>query len=292
MIWESPFESTSLHPALAIERDEFELYYQPQVEISSGGVVGLEALIRWNHPTHGLLLPSVFIPIAETTGSILPIGQWVIEQACRQMGLWRDQGMASPLMAVNISAAQFKLASDLDRIVAESLAKFGVPPCAPELELTESVLMETTQKHNEVLERLRRLGVRLAIDDFGTGYSSLSYLRRFPFDRIKIDKSFIDDVATQSDSIEIVRAIMTLAKALGMSTIAEGVESTAQVDKLRELGCEQIQGYVFSPPRPAADVAGLLARKLEHADTGAVAAENPEKFSAKPPPCSPWSFAS
>ena len=269
---------------LAIERDEFELYYQPQVEIASGGIVGLEALIRWNHPTRGLLLPSVFIPIAETTGSILPIGQWVIEQACRQIGLWRDQGIAPPLMAVNISAAQFKLADGLDRIVAESLAKFGIAACALELELTESVLLETTQKHNEALERLRRLGVRLAIDDFGTGYSSLSYLRRFPFDRIKIDKSFIDDLATQNEGIEIVRAIVTLANGLGMSTIAEGVESAVQVDKLRELGCDQIQGYVFSPPRPAADVAGLLARKLEHADIGAVAAENPEKFSAKPPP--------
>jgi diguanylate cyclase (GGDEF)-like protein/PAS domain S-box-containing protein len=264
---------------LAIERAEFELYYQPQVELASGGIVGLEALIRWNHPTRGLLLPSVFIPIAETTGSILPIGQWVIEQACRQMGLWRDQGMVPPLMAVNISAAQFKLASDFDRIVTESLAKFGVPPCALELELTESVLMETMQKHNEPLERLRRLGVRLAIDDFGTGYSSLSYLRRFPFDRIKIDKSFIDDLATQNESIEIVRAIVTLANGLGMSTIAEGVESAVQVDKLRELGCDQIQGYVFSPPRPAADVARLFARKLERADIGVVAAENPQKFS-------------
>ena len=241
----------------------------------------MEALIRWNHPTRGLLLPSIFIPIAETTGSILPIGQWVIEQACRQIGLWRDQGITPPLMAVNISAAQFKLSSDLERIVAENIARFGVDPRALELELTESVLMEATQKHNEALERLRRLGVRLAIDDFGTGYSSLSYLRRFPFDRIKIDKSFIDDLATQNESIEIVRAIVTLANGLGMSTIAEGVESAVQVDKLRELGCDQIQGYVFSPPRPAADVAGLLARKLEYADIGAVAAENPEKFSAK-----------
>jgi diguanylate cyclase (GGDEF)-like protein/PAS domain S-box-containing protein len=277
---------------LAIERNEFELYYQPQVELASGGIVGLEALIRWNHPTRGLLLPSVFIPVAETTGSILPIGQWVIEQACRQIRLWRDQGMVPPLMAVNISAAQFKLASDLDRTVAESLARSGVSPCALELELTESVLLETTQNHNESLERLRRLGIRLAIDDFGTGYSSMSYLRRFPFDRIKIDKSFIDDLATQNECIEIVRAIVTLASGLGMSTIAEGVESTVQVDKLRELGCDQIQGYVFSPPRPAADVAGLLARKLEHADIGAVAAENPEKFSAKPPPYSPSRFAS
>jgi len=248
---------------LAIERNEFELYYQPQVELASGGVVGLEALIRWNHPTRGLLPPSFFIPIAEITGSILPIGQWVIEQACRQIGLWRDQGMVPPLMAVNVSAAQFKLASDLERIVAESLARFGVAPRTLELELTESVLMETTQKHNEVLERLRRLGVRLAIDDFGTGYSSLNYLRRFPFDSIKIDKSFVDDVATQNESIEIVRAIVTLARGLGMSTIAEGVESAVQIDKLRELGCDQIQGYVFSPPRPAADVARLLARKLE-----------------------------
>lgn len=250
---------------LAIERDEFELYYQPQLELGSGGIVGLEALIRWNHPIRGLLPPSVFIPIAETTGSILPIGQWVIEQACRQIGLWRDQGMVPPLMAVNISAAQFKLSSDLDRIVAESLAKFGVTPCALELELTESVLMETTQNQNESLERLRRLGVRLALDDFGTGYSSLSYLRRFPFDRLKIDKSFVDDVATQSESMEIIRAIVALAEAFGMSTIAEGVESTVQVDKLRELGCDQIQGYLFSPPLPAADVAGLLAGKLERA---------------------------
>jgi diguanylate cyclase (GGDEF)-like protein/PAS domain S-box-containing protein len=277
---------------LAIERDEFELYYQPQVELTSGGVVGLEALIRWNHPTRGLLLPSAFIPIAETTGSILPIGQWVIEQACRQIGLWRDQGMAPPLMAVNISAAQFKLSSDLERIVAENIARFGVDPRALELELTESVLMEATQKHNEALERLRRLGVRLAIDDFGTGYSSLNYLRRFPFDRIKIDKSFIDDLATQNEGIEIVRAIVTLANGLGMSTIAEGVESAVQVDKLRELGCDQIQGYVFSSPRPAADVAGLLARKLERAEKGGGVPENPERFSAKPPPCSPWNFAS
>ena len=248
---------------LAIERGEFELYYQPQVSLASGGVVGLEALIRWNHPTRGLLPPSVFIPIAEATGSIFPIGQWVIEQACRQVGLWGDQGMAPPLIAVNISAAQLKLSSELERIVMENIARFGVDPRALELELTESVLMETTQKHQEVLERLRRLGVRLAIDDFGTGYSSLNYLRRFPFDRIKIDKSFIDDVATEIECTEIARAIVTLANGLGMSTIAEGVESAVQVDKLRELGCDQIQGYVFSPPRPAADVARLLTKKLD-----------------------------
>ena len=282
--------ASDLH--LAIERNEFELYYQPQVDLASGRTVGLEALIRWNHPKRGLLLPSSFIPTAETTGSILPIGQWVIDQACRQIGLWRDQGVVAPLVAVNISAAQFKGASDLDRIVAESLARFGVAPSALELELTESVLMETTQKHKGSLERLRQLGVQLAIDDFGTGYSSLSYLRRFPFDRIKIDKSFIDDLATQNEGIEIVRAIVTLANGLGMSTIAEGVESAVQVDKLRELGCDQIQGYVFSPPRPAADVAGLLARKLEHAENGGGVADNSGRFSAKPPPCSPWSFAS
>jgi EAL domain-containing protein (putative c-di-GMP-specific phosphodiesterase class I) len=265
---------------LAIERDEFELYYQPQVDLASGGIVGLEALIRWNHPTRGLQLPSVFIPIAETTGSILPIGQWVIEQACRQIELWRDHGITPPVVAVNISAAQLKGASDMDRVVAESLTRFGVAPCALELELTESVLMETTQKYKGSLERLRRLGVRLAIDDFGTGYSSMSYLRRFPFDRIKIDKSFIDDLATQNDSIEIVRAIVTLAKALGMSTIAEGVESAVQVDKLRELGCDQIQGYVFSPPRPAADVVRLFEQKLERPNIGAVVAENTKKVSA------------
>jgi diguanylate cyclase (GGDEF)-like protein/PAS domain S-box-containing protein len=249
---------------LAIERDEFELYYQPQVELASGRIVGLEALIRWNHPIRGLLLPSVFIPIAETNGSILPIGQWVIKQACRQIRLWRDQGIAPPLVAVNISAAQFKLASDLDRIVAASLATCDVAPCALELELTESVLMETTQKHNEALERLRRIGVRLAIDDFGTGYSSLGYLRSFPVCRLKIDRRFIDGVTTNPEDATIVRATISLADELGIEVVAEGVETTEQQAFLMSAGCKLAQGYHLGRPMPVDRATELLRQALSH----------------------------
>jgi EAL domain-containing protein (putative c-di-GMP-specific phosphodiesterase class I) len=163
----------------AIEHRELELFYQPQVEIKTGRIVELEGLLRWNHPTRGLMLPSTFIPIAETSGSIVPIGEWVVEQACRQIRAWSDLGIAPPVVAVNLSGAQFKLSPDLDRIVAKNLARFGVSPNQLESELTESVLMETTQKHSDALYRLRRIGVRITIDDFGTGYSSLDYLRSF-----------------------------------------------------------------------------------------------------------------
>ena len=172
----------------AIERGEFELFYQPQVALKSGSIVGLEALIRWNHPKRGLMLPAAFIPIAETTGSIVPIGEWVIEQACRQIKAWSDLGVAPPIVGVNLSGAQFKLASQLDQIVAENLARYSIAPERLELELTESVLIETTQRHGEAFERLRKIGVRLAIDDFGTGYSSLDYLRSFRVSRLKIDR--------------------------------------------------------------------------------------------------------
>jgi len=232
----------------AIERDEFELYYQPQVDLVSGRTVGLEALIRWNHPTRGLLMPSTFIPIAESNGSILPIGEWLIDRACRQFKLWRDQGIAPPVVAVNISAAQFRLAGDLDRIVTEGLAKSDLAANQLELELTESVLMETTQKHREAFKRLRRIGVRLAIDDFGTGYSSLDYLRSFHVSRLKIDGRFIHDVTTNPDDAIIVRATISLGRELGIEVLAEGVETAEQQAFLISAGCKVAQGNYFGEP--------------------------------------------
>ena len=234
----------------AIERDQFELYYQPQVDLVSGRTVGLEALIRWNHPTRGLLMPSTFIPIAESNGSILPIGEWVIDRACRQFRLWRDQGIAPQVIAVNISAAQFRLAGDLDRIVTEGLARYDLAANQLELELTESVLMETTQKHREAFERLRRIGVRLAIDDFGTGYSSLDYLRSFHVSRLKIDRRFIHDMTINPDDATIVRATISLGRELGIEVLAEGIETAEQQAFLISAGCKVAQGNYFGEPMP------------------------------------------
>jgi diguanylate cyclase (GGDEF)-like protein len=243
----------------ALDRDELELFYQPQVDLSSGKIAGMEALIRWRHPTRGLLLPSAFIPIAETTGSILQIGNWVIEAACRQMQAWRQSGIALPLMAVNLSGAQFKLAPNLDEVVAATLSKYGIAPEQLELELTETVLLETSTKHAEALERVRRLGVRLAIDDFGTGYSSLDYLRTFHVSRLKIDRRFIEHVATNPDDATIVRATIGLAHELGIEVIAEGVETAEQQAFLLSARCRLAQGFRLGKPMPA-DRAGDLLR--------------------------------
>ena len=242
----------------AIKRDEFELYYQPQVELKSGSIVGLEALIRWNHPKRGLLLPGVFIPIAETSGSIVPIGEWVIEQACRQIKTWSDLNIAPPIIAINLSGAQFKLASQLDQIVTENLARYDIAPQRLELELTESVLIEATQRYGEAFRRLRAIGIRLAIDDFGTGYSSLDYLRSFRFARLKIDRRFITDVATSADDAAIVRATIGLAHELGIEVVAEGVETAAQQRFLIAAGCKVAQGYYLGKPVPAAAASKLL----------------------------------
>ena len=246
----------------AVARNEFELYYQPQVELESGLIVGLEALIRWNHPKRGLMLPTTFIPIAETTGSIVPIGEWVIEQACCQIRAWADRNIAPPVVAVNMSGAQFKLASQIDRIVTRNLARYQLLPRQLELELTESVLLETTQRHGKLFKRLRKIGVRLAIDDFGTGYSSLDYLRSFRVSRLKIDRSFIADVATNPDDAAIVRATIGLANELGMEVLAEGVETATQRDFLVSAGCKLAQGYLFGRPQTAATVTELLKRNL------------------------------
>jgi diguanylate cyclase (GGDEF)-like protein/PAS domain S-box-containing protein len=247
----------------AIERQEFELYYQPQAELASGRIVGVEALIRWHHPTRGLLSPTIFIPVAESSGSILVIGQWVIEEACRQIGLWRAGDIMPGTVAVNISAAQFKFAGQLDRIVSTALAKNAVAANELELELTESVLMETTQKHAESFDRLCKLGVRLVIDDFGTGFSSLDYLRSFRVARLKLASQFIDDVTTNADDAAIVRATISLAHELGMDVVAEGVANDEQRAFLISAGCKYAQGFYLGEPMSAAEMSTHLQQNLD-----------------------------
>jgi len=232
---------------LALDRGELELYYQPQVELATGRIIGLEALIRWNHQTRGLLTPAAFIPIAEQTGAILPLGKWIFESACQQLKLWRAEGIAPPVLAVNVSGVQFKSAAELEREVAESLSRWNISPGDIELELTESVLMEATQRHSTALQNLRELGVKIAIDDFGTGYSSLKYLTQYPVNRLKLAQEVVFRVTVDYRNAAVVRAAIRLANELGLEVIAEGIETEAQVRFLLGAGCEQAQGYYFSP---------------------------------------------
>jgi diguanylate cyclase (GGDEF)-like protein len=243
---------------VALDHGELELYYQPQVELATGRIIGVEALIRWNHPTRGLLAPASFIPIAERTGLVLPIGNWVFEEACRQLKLWRAEGIAPQVMSVNVSGVQFKGASELEREVEASLTRWDIDPSHLELELTESVLMEATQRHSNTLEKLRQMGIKISIDDFGTGYSSLKYLTQYRVNRLKLAQEFVFRVTVDYRNAAVVRAAIRLANELGLEVIAEGVETEAQARFLMGAGCEQAQGYYFSRPVPAAQVAQLL----------------------------------
>ncbi|HEX2655329.1 MAG TPA: EAL domain-containing protein [Xanthobacteraceae bacterium] len=246
---------------LAIERGELMLHYQPQVEVSSGRIVGLEALIRWRHPTRGMISPALFIPIAERTGNIVALGTWAFDEACRQLKIWQDLGIAPDVLAVNFSALQFKKPYNLDCCyVAASLAKWGVSPMRIEIELTETALMEVTQQHNGMLERMREMGLKIAIDDFGTGYSSLNYLTLYPFNRLKIAQELMFRVAIDSRSATVVRAAIGLANDLGIEVIAEGVETAEQAKFLTSAGCELAQGYYFSRPVEAERTTALLRK--------------------------------
>ncbi len=258
----------------ATERNEFELFYQPQVDLVSGGIVGLEALIRWHHPTRGLIMPSKFIPVAESNGTIFAIGQWVIEQACKQMSLWRDMGIMPAVVAVNVSASQFQFEGDLDRVVKAAMDDYNVASSELEIELTESVLMVSTQKHGAAFDRLRQIGVRLAIDDFGTGFSSLDYLRSFRVARLKLATQFIDEIVTNPDAAAIVRATISLAGELGIEVIAEGVNSDEQRIFLIAAGCRCAQGYLLGNPMPAEQISILLRRnrRSEQSDQAHTAA--------------------
>ncbi|MEH2554181.1 diguanylate cyclase (GGDEF)-like protein/PAS domain S-box-containing protein [Bradyrhizobium algeriense] len=237
----------------ALQRGEFEVYYQPIRDVAKDVVVAFEALVRWNHSLRGMISPVNFIPLAEETGLIVPLGDWVLRQACMDAAGWsQDVGVA-----VNLSPVQFKNLN-LVASVKDALSASGLPAHRLELEITESVLLQNTEATLSVLHELRGFGVKISLDDFGTGYSSLSYLRSFPFDKIKIDRSFVSELATREDSMAIVRAVTGLGKSLGIVTTAEGVETDAQFDLLRQEGCTQAQGYLFSRPRPAADVENML----------------------------------
>jgi predicted signal transduction protein with EAL and GGDEF domain len=236
----------------ALVAGEFELYYQPLVEIESGVVSGFEALIRWNHPERGLIMPNEFIPVAEEIGLIGALGDWVLLQACSDASTWSNK----LTVAVNLSAAQFRN-STLALSVVSALGATGLAATRLELEITETVLLQ-----DDALRQIRELGVKISMDDFGTGYSSLSYLRSFPFDKIKIDRSFISELGKKDDSVAIVRAVTRLASSMGMITTAECVETKEQLEILRAEGCTQAQGFLFSKARPVKEIPALL-KKLQ-----------------------------
>lgn len=252
---------------LALERDlrkallqnEFALFFQPQLDLKSGKVKAFEALIRWFHPTRGMVSPMRFIPIAEDTGLIIPLGDWVLKEALRYLKLWDGMGVPEISVAVNLSAVQFQQ-EDLVSSVEKVLEEKGISPNRLELELTESVVMQDARKADNILSRLSRVGIKLAIDDFGTGYSSLSYLKRFEVDRLKIDQSFVRDMTNNYDDAEIAHAIINLGHTLGLEIVSEGVETKEQLELLRRQGCDIIQGYYISKPMPADEVPVFLKR--------------------------------
>ena len=240
-----------------LERDEFHLLYQPQVSADDGSMVGIEALIRWQHPEHGLVSPAQFIPVAEDSGLIVAIGDWVLRTACQQVRTWQKSGVVSPRVAVNISARQLR-AHDFLGSVAAIIAETGIDASLLELELTESILMEPEARRIDGLYRLRKLGVHFSIDDFGTGYSSLSYVKRFPIGMLKIDQSFVRGLPQSTDDAGITTAIIAMAHSLGLDVIAEGVETPEQFEFLRQANCHKVQGYLFSRPLPADGIERLL----------------------------------
>ncbi|HEX4049778.1 MAG TPA: EAL domain-containing protein [Steroidobacteraceae bacterium] len=248
------FES-ELRRALAL--NQFELYYQPKVDLNSGRIGSVEALIRWHHPVQGMLLPDSFIPVAEQTGLILPIGEWVLHEACRQARAWQMSGTSKLRVAVNLSAVQFRQPNLLDTIRG-ALNAHQLAPSLLEIELTETSVMTNAENSVDILEQLSRMGVIISVDDFGTGYSSMSYLRRFPIDKLKIDSSFVAGLGADGESAHIVQAIISLAHSLKMKVIAEGVEAPEQVEHLKRLGCDQCQGNLFSIPRTAAAFEEML----------------------------------
>jgi len=253
------FERLTLESSLrrALDQREFRLYYQPQVDVESGAIVGVEALLRWQHPEFDLVMPNDFIPLLEETGLIVPVGEWVLQTACAQLAAWHAQGWRQLRLAVNLSPRQFQ-AQDLMAAVKRALDIFGGDPGRLDLEITEGVLVRHAPATVEALESLDRLGVRMAVDDFGTGYSSLSYLRRLPIDTLKIDRAFVRDIPRDPDDSAITSAIIALANSLKLEMIAEGVENEAQRDFLRAQGCHVMQGFLFSRPQPPEDITRLL----------------------------------
>jgi diguanylate cyclase (GGDEF)-like protein/PAS domain S-box-containing protein len=253
------FERLAMESSLrrAVERNEFVLHYQPKLDLRTGAIAGVEALVRWKHPDWGMVSPAQFIPLAEETGLIVQIGEWVLKTACEQSRQWRDQGIPGVRVAVNLSARQFaqkSLLQDVARIIAES----GLTPESLELEITESMVMQNAEHATETLQKLKAMGVSLAIDDFGTGYSSLAYLKRFPIDCIKIDRSFIKDIPVDADDMAITKGVIALGHSLRLKVVAEGVETAEQRDFLQANDCDEFQGFLFSKPLAAEEVTALL----------------------------------
>jgi EAL domain-containing protein (putative c-di-GMP-specific phosphodiesterase class I) len=241
----------------ALDQNEFLLHYQPQVDAKTAQIIGVEALIRWQHPQNGLVSPGIFIPIAEECGLIVEIGAWVLHTAIQQAADWQTAGLPIVPVAVNLSVVQFRQET-LYSTVAQALRNSKLDPAMLELEMTEGIAIENTERTVKLLDQFHALGVVLSIDDFGTGYSSLGYLKRFRIDKLKIDQSFVRDLGHDPDDAAIVTAIIGMAKGLGFKTIAEGVETREQLDFLREKQCDEIQGYLFSKPVPAEAFAKLL----------------------------------
>ena len=242
----------NLRKAIAV--GEFELFYQPLMNLETSTLTGFEALLRWNHPTRGMIPPATFIPLAEDTGLIIPIGEWVLRQACNEAAKWPDDIK----VAVNLSPVQFRN-KNLVSMVTSAITNAGIAPTRLELEITETAMLQNTEQTLAVLHMLQGIGVHVSMDDFGTGYSSLSYLRSFPFDKIKIDQSFVRDLDKGDEAIAIIRAISGLGRTLGMMTTVEGIETKEQLEQIRAEGCTEVQGYLFSKPQPASEVPRLLS---------------------------------
>jgi predicted signal transduction protein with EAL and GGDEF domain len=245
----------------ALRRGQLDIHYQPLVNVAAGEVVAVEALMRWSHPRLGSISPTEFIPIAEASGLILPLGEWALRTACAQAAQW-----PSVIMSVNLSPVQFRH-DDLVGLVRQVLETTGLAPGRLELEITEGILLQDTEETLTTLRRLKGLGVRIAMDDFGTGYSSLRYLHRFPFDKLKIDRSFVGRLGQDAGAAAIVRAVVGLGRSLGIVTTAEGVETSSQMAFLRGEGCDQVQGYFLGHPQPAAAMADLVRRPPPPCDT-------------------------
>jgi diguanylate cyclase (GGDEF)-like protein len=258
------FENLTMENCLrrAMEREEFLLHYQPRMDLRTGKIVGAEALIRWNHPAKGLIYPAEFIPIAEETGIILPLGEWVLKNASEQIKDWQRSGIAKTriIVSANLSGRQFRQENLLE-VVSKVIDSSGIDPQYLELEITENIIMESIEKTSTTLKKLKKMGIHISIDDFGTGYSSFSYLRYFPLDIIKIDRSFIKDITKNDEVLTIVKAIIAMAHTLKLRVVAEGVETNEQMRLLIEQGCDEMQGYLLSAPLSAEEVLKFLSEK-------------------------------
>jgi EAL domain-containing protein (putative c-di-GMP-specific phosphodiesterase class I) len=243
----------------ALERNEFKVFYQPKINIVNGQIVGMEALVRWQHPEFGIVSPAEFIPLAEETGLIVPIGEWVLRTACLQSKAWQDEGFSQLQVSVNLSPRQFSQTNLLE-VITGIINETGIDPNCLECEITESLIMQNTEEAIRILSELKKLGVKISIDDFGTGYSSLGYLKRLPLDVLKIDKSFVQDVTSAAEDAAIVMTIISLAHNLNLKVIAEGVEIEEQLKFLQLLKCDEWQGFLYSKPVSAAEFRVLLQK--------------------------------